>query len=69
MARSSSRKTFPATEAAVRAGISRERVIRLIQAGDLKGRRDERGRWVVDAISLQRWSKRKAEKAKEARHG
>ncbi len=43
--------SVPATEAAMRLGISRERTVRLIQCGVLRGRR-ENGRWWASERSV-----------------
>ena len=42
---------MPATEASVAARVSRERLIRMIQVGRLRGRRAPSG-WVVDRSSI-----------------
>ncbi len=43
---------LPVAEAAIRLGITRERVIRLVQTRQLGGRRDPRRGWLVDETSL-----------------
>jgi len=42
---------LPATDAAVEAKMSRERIVRLVQVGRLQGRRTPYG-WMVDRRSL-----------------
>jgi hypothetical protein len=53
MARTKGAGEVPAAQAALRLGISRERLIRLVQTGELKGRRSERG-WLVELAALER---------------
>ena len=46
--------SVPATEAAMRLGISRERTVRLIQCGVLRGRR-KNGRWLADSRIIEEY--------------
>ena len=46
--------SVPATEAAMRLGISRERTVRLIQCGVLRGRR-KNGRWLANSCSVDEY--------------
>ena len=48
------RRELPAAEAALRLGMSRERLIRLIQNGQLEGRRDPRLGWLVGQAAVER---------------
>jgi hypothetical protein len=41
------------SDAALRAGMNRERLLRLIQGGRVAGRRNVTGRWEVKSISLE----------------
>jgi hypothetical protein len=60
MARTKGAGEIPAAQAALRLGISRERLIRLVQTRELKGRRDERG-WWVELAGLERLKPRAAQ--------
>jgi hypothetical protein len=42
------------SEAALLAGMNRERLLRLVQAGVVLGRRNLTGRWEVDRAALKR---------------
>jgi hypothetical protein len=55
--RPGSQKKIPATEAAQRAGMSRERFIRKIQMGEIEGELTA-GRWVVSEDSLVKFISR-----------
>ena len=46
--------SVPATEAAMQLGISRERTVRLIQCGVLRGRR-KNGSWLADPCSVDEY--------------
>lgn len=48
------RRELTATEAAVRLRMSRERLIRLIQTGEVAGRRDPLRGWLIEPTALQR---------------
>lgn len=48
--------TLSLNEAATRAGLTRWPVSRALQAGSLRGIRDNRGRWRIDAADLDRWA-------------
>jgi hypothetical protein len=52
-------KTLEATEAAQLVGLSRERLVRLVQRGEVEGERRE-GRWRVFVPSLEAWVRRAA---------
>lgn len=52
MRKKQSSKALTASEAAAELGLSREQTIRRIQTGSLKGWRDDRGFWYVDADDL-----------------
>ena len=54
-------------DAAIRAGESRERIIRKIQAGVLRGRRDPERGWLLLETSLQAYLRRRSEIAAESR--
>ncbi len=43
------------SDAAVRAGLNRERLLRLIQGGSIRGRRNVTGRWEVESASVARY--------------
>lgn len=60
-----------AAEAAVRLGMSRERLVRLIQVGDLLGRRDGALGWLVSLRALQRLERamRQDEREQGRHHG
>jgi hypothetical protein len=45
-------KELSAAEAATRLQMSRERVVRLVQSGQLAGRRDDHQGWLVKRYSL-----------------
>ena len=49
----------PAASAALDLGMSRERVVRLVQSGVLTGR-IEGGRWLVDTGSIERYKEQGA---------
>jgi hypothetical protein len=53
MTRKATQET-PAAEAAPLLGMSRERIVRLIQTRRLKGRRDPERGWLVDGAALER---------------
>jgi excisionase family DNA binding protein len=53
-------QTLTTSEAAQRAGLSRERLMRLIFAGKIRARVGDNGRWAVDAASLGAYLKRSA---------
>lgn len=46
------REEVPVAEAAIALAMTRERVIRLIQVGRLRGRRDRDRGWLIDQASL-----------------
>jgi hypothetical protein len=46
---------IPAAEAAIEAGLSRERLVRLVQSGRLQAVRDESGRYLVSRQGLRSW--------------
>jgi hypothetical protein len=50
------RPEIPATEAAIRLRVSRERVVRLVQIGRLPGRRDPELGWMIEVAALERLS-------------
>jgi hypothetical protein len=57
---------YPLTQAAYRAGISRERLLRAVLAGRVAGRQVLGGRWVVEVESLDRWiTERQASEPRE----
>lgn len=52
------KKEVGASEAALLLGVSRERLVRLIQRGQLKGRRDSQQGWLVGSVSLMAFRRR-----------
>lgn len=61
-----SRTLTPAT-AAQRAGVSRTTIVRALQAGELQGLRDNRGRWNISPEALEDWRKHRARNVQEHR--
>ena len=49
-----------ATRATLAARMSRERIVRAVQRGDIQGRYDEASGWMVDVSSLNRFLAAKA---------
>ncbi|MDX2059500.1 MAG: helix-turn-helix domain-containing protein [Gemmatimonadales bacterium] len=48
-------REITATAAAVLLGLSRERVVRLVQRGQLRGRRTADGAWLVERAAVETW--------------
>ncbi len=48
-------KSITLADAAVRIGMNRERLLRLVQARKIEGRRNITGRWEVLRVSLDRF--------------
>lgn len=57
------RRELTAVEASLRAGVSRERLIRKVQAGAITGRRDPERGWLVLEASLDTWLRSQSEEA------